>query len=164
MAAAMAMELYFSSGAAPRELTVMGTEAPSTSPAIFPPAIPYRALPSRFPRRDGGDQEDVRIPGHRAAVALHLGGLAVGGQVEGDGALHLTVAKVSPLRFRLQGGPSPVSAMWGLTVSTAHSTAALGSSYPKKRHRPRAFFKMARFCSRSGATTMPPSVMNMSLW
>ena len=31
--------------------------------------------------------------------------------------------------------------MWGLTVSTAHSTAALGSSYPKKRHRPRAFLK-----------------------
>ena len=40
MAAAMAMESYFSSGAALRELTVMGTQAPSTTPAIFPPAMP----------------------------------------------------------------------------------------------------------------------------
>ena len=40
IAAAMAMESYFSSGAALRELTVMGTQAPSTTPAIFPPAMP----------------------------------------------------------------------------------------------------------------------------
>ena len=58
----MAMESYFSSGEALRELTVMGTDAPSTTPAILPPAMPYRALHIRLPAAMEGTRKTSASP------------------------------------------------------------------------------------------------------
>ena len=54
----------------------------------LPAGQPIEGLAQQIAGGDGGDEKDVRVPRHRAAVALEAGRLSTGGQIQRDGALH----------------------------------------------------------------------------
>ena len=97
--------------------------------------MPIEGLAQQIAGGDGGDEKDVRVPRHRAAVALEAGPprhSVARSREMGPSTRQGPKSPRSPSSRR--AAASPVSGMRGLTVSAAHSAAALGLSYPRKRH------------------------------
>ena len=98
-----------------------GDAGPQHHAGHLSPGHAVEGLAHEIARRDGGDQEDVRVPRHGAVVALDRRRRPVGGQVEGDGPLHQTGARSPPGRPPLSRRRRPRSPACGGSLSPRHT-------------------------------------------
>ena len=102
----------------------------------------------------------LEVPAYHKLLYITDGGLVVAPGLEEKRAILRNA--LSLCRFLGYERPKAAALCAAETVSPRMpetGDAALGLSYPRKRHSDRALRRMARFSSRPGATTSPPSVM-----
>ena len=111
-----------------RELTTTGTDAPMTTPAIWPPAGPYRALPSTLPTAMEGQSRTSASPATGLWKSFSIAAWGSKARSREMGPSTRQEPKRPVWASAFNAAASWVSGMLGETVSTAHSTPTLGQS------------------------------------
>src|SRR5262249_23849905 len=143
-----------------REVSTIGTRAPSTMPAESALASRLRFLASMLPASRSGTSRICARPATSDLMPLILtaSGSTALSKASGPSRMPPVIWPRSAILH--SAAASMVEGIFEVTVSTAERTATRGVPRPTWTHRSIAFWTMSRLASRSGKMLIAASVMN----
>ncbi|ABA53469.1 hypothetical protein BURPS1710b_A1059 [Burkholderia pseudomallei 1710b] len=142
-----------------RLVRMIGSRAPSTRPAASAPAKYISCFASMLPASRSGTSSTSASPATGDAMPFDIAATALTALSNASGPSTIAPAICPRAAITVSAAASSVDGIFGLTVSTAASTATRGRSTPSTCSRSTAFWQMSRFCSSVGAMLIAASVM-----